>query len=63
MNKAKLMKDSLGNIYLQVTGKPLDKPVYFRVELFATELSDEFIKLRLLNLTEREMIVDLSDKK
>lgn len=56
-NKGVIIKDSDGDIYLCIDGKPLDEPAYFKIELFATEpntdrkiLSNAFE----INLTEEE---------
>jgi len=57
MNKATIIRDSEGEVYLCIDGKPLDEPAYFKIETFATEpnnhkklLSDIFE----INLTEEE---------
>ena len=58
MNKAQIVRDDNGKVYLKVTGKPLDKAIYFCVEEFATrpqtgeitKLSQEFD----INLTGRK---------
>lgn len=49
MNKGQIVK-TLKGLYLKITGKPLDKPAYFEIALYATEediqkevkLSEEF---------------------
>jgi hypothetical protein len=57
MTKSRLVKDNNNDIYLEVFDKSLDKPTYFKVELFATEPEG-----KIINLTKQEMIVDLSGK-
>ena len=37
MNKATIIRDSEGEVYLCIDGKPLDEPAYFKIETFATE--------------------------
>jgi len=32
MNKATIIRDSDGEVYLCIDGKPLDKPIYFWIE-------------------------------
>jgi len=40
-NKATIIRDSDGDIYLCIDGKPLDHPCYFKIECFATEPNNE----------------------
>jgi hypothetical protein len=56
-NSAKLILDKEGDLYLKVEGRLLDKPVYFKVELFASENVKE-----KKNLTKQEMIVNLKGR-
>ena len=56
-NIAKIIRDENNDVYLKVSGKPLDNPVYFRIEEFNTnpegklgELSNVFS----INLTKEE---------
>ena len=57
MNHAIVVRDSNRNIYLKVEGKPLNKPVYFKIEVFATKPEG-----KIKSLTIQEMVIDLSGK-
>jgi len=52
MNKGEVVKDSENNIYLKITGKPIDKdnPVYFKIECYNTEPIGKIVKLSKGNL-------------
>ena len=40
-NKATIIRDSDGEVYLCIDGKPLDSPAYFKIETFATEPNND----------------------
>lgn len=57
MNKATIIRDSDGEVYLCIDGKPLDAPAYFKVETFATEPNNDrklLSNIFEINLTEEE---------
>jgi hypothetical protein len=41
MNKATIIRDSDGEVYLCVDGKPLDEPAYFKIQAYATEPNND----------------------
>lgn len=45
MNKAIIIRDNNGNVYLKVSGKPLDRPICFQIEEFVTEPEGKMTKL------------------
>jgi hypothetical protein len=56
-NVARIVRDKNNDVYLKVTGKPLDNPVYFRIEEFTTEPEGKLIELSkafIINLNARE---------
>jgi len=56
MNKATVIRKGF-TLYLKVTGEPLDKPVYFEIQSYATKGIKEIV-----TLTE-EFNIDLSGRK
>jgi hypothetical protein len=47
MNKSEIVRDEENNIYLKLTGKPLEIPAYFRIEDFTTKPKGKIINLSL----------------
>jgi hypothetical protein len=45
MNKAIIVRDNNGNVYLKISGEPLDRPVYFKIEEFTTDPEGKIINL------------------
>jgi hypothetical protein len=45
INKAIIVRDNNGNVYLKVSGKPLDNSVCFKIEEFVTEPEGKIINL------------------
>lgn len=54
MNLGRIIKDSNNEVYLQVEGKPLDRPTYFKIELYASEP-----KGKMEELSENIILLDL----
>jgi len=57
MNKASIVRKGY-TLYLKVTGEPLDKPVYFEIESFATK-----DKIKEIAQLSEEFDIDLSGRK
>ena len=45
MNKATIIRDSDGEVYLCIDGKPLDEPAYFKIQAYATEPNNDRVLL------------------
>jgi hypothetical protein len=45
MNKAKIVKDNDNEVYLVISGKPLDGEIYFHIDEFTTEVVGKIVKL------------------
>ena len=56
MNKATIIRDSDGDVYLCIDGYPLDNPCYFKIQAFATEPNND--KKLLSNVFE----IDLTEE-
>lgn len=56
MNKARIVRDNY-NVYLEVIGHPLDKPIYFKIEQYSDK---EKLKIKALT---KEFDIDLSGRK
>ena len=41
MNKATIIRDSDGEVYLCIDGKPLEHPCYFKIDTYNTEPNNE----------------------
>ncbi len=41
MNKATIIRDGDGEVYLCIDGKPLDEPAYFKIQAYATEPNND----------------------
>jgi len=48
MNKAQIVRDNNGKVYLRVEGKPLDKAICFKIEEFCTYPKGKIKKLTKL---------------
>jgi len=57
MNKASIVKKGF-TLYLKVTGEPLDNPIYFEIQNFATK-----DKIREITTLSEEFNIDLSGRK
>jgi len=55
-NAARIVRDN-NYVYLKVTGKPLDRAIYFKIEEFVTKPEGKIIELSkafLINLNAQE---------
>ena len=57
MNKGKIVRKGF-TLYLKVTGEPLDKPVYFEIQSYATQE-----KIKEIATLSEEFNIDLSGRK
>ena len=45
MNKARIVRDKDNEVYLVISGKPINKEIYFHIDEFVTEIVGKSIKL------------------
>jgi hypothetical protein len=54
MNKAQIVRDNNGKVYLKVEGKPLDKAICFKIDEFVTYPKGKIIEL------SKSFLIDLN---
>jgi hypothetical protein len=57
MNAGVIVRDKNGNVYLKITGKPIEDAVYFLINCFNVKPESKTIKLSkefLINLNAKE---------